>query len=117
MSLQPIIDKNAFEELKEAIGDDFIDEILQAYFDETPKLIKTLQKTLDDKDYEAFTRSAHSIKSTSNSIGALQYGAVARELEMAGRERNLENISAKVEKLISGYAEVKKALEELTHAQ
>jgi histidine phosphotransfer protein HptB len=117
MSSQLIIDMTTFEELKENMGVDFVDEILQAYFEETPKLINALQQALGVKDYEGFTRAAHSIKSTSNSVGALLYGTLARELEMAGKERNLENVSAKVETLVSGYAEVQQALEELIHAK
>jgi|WetSurMetagenome_2_1015567.scaffolds.fasta_scaffold684218_1 histidine phosphotransfer protein HptB len=117
MSSHLIIDVTTFEELKENMGLDFIDEILQAYFEETPKLIRNLQQALKTKDYEGFTRAAHSIKSTSNSVGALYYGTLARELEIIGKERNLENVSGKVEMLVSGYTEVQQALEELTHAK
>ena len=112
-----IIDMKVFEDLKENMGVDFIDEILDAYFEETPKLIETLQQTLEAGNFEGFTRAAHSIKSTSNSVGALQYGALARELEMAGKEKALDNVSGRVEALVSGFAEVKGDLEELTHAK
>lgn len=117
MSSHSIIDKTAFEELKENMGVDFIGEILQAYFEETPKLIENLEKSFSKKDYEAFTRAAHSIKSTSNSVGALAYGALARELEMAGKEHDLDNISEKVAELVSTFSEVKISLEELSNVQ
>ncbi len=117
MSTQPVIDRSTFENLKEAMGVDFIDELLQAYYDETPQLLLTLKQALANKDCETFQRSAHSIKSTSNSFGALQFGIMARELELMGKEKDLSGASEKVDALISTYADVKTALEELSHGE
>ncbi len=115
MSTQSIIDLPTFTALKELMGADFIDELLQAYYDETLKLLSDLKRALSSQDYETFQRSAHSIKSTSNSFGALEFGMMARELEMMGKEKNLEGASVKVDALANVYADVKKALEELNH--
>lgn len=116
MSEQSIIDLPTFEALKEAMGADYIDELLQAYFEETPQMLTDLQQALEKQDCETFRRAAHSIKSTSNSFGALQLGAQAKELEMMGREGKLEGAAAKVKALQENYQMVKKALEELSHA-
>ena len=86
MNTQSVIDLPTFEALKEAMGADYIGELLQAYFEETPQLLADLQQALEKQDCETFRRSAHSIKSTSNSFGALNFGADAKELEMMGRE-------------------------------
>ena len=107
MNSQSIIDLPTFECLKEAMGADFIDELLQAYFDETPKLLTALEEAYDRKDCESFTRAAHSIKSTSNSFGALQFGLMAKELEMIGRAGNLDDTLAKVEALTTSYETVR----------
>ncbi len=116
MNIQSIIDLPTFEALKEAMGADYIMEVIQAYFDETPQLLSDLGKALEKQDCETFRRSAHSIKSTSNSFGALQFGAQAKELEMMGREGRLEGAASKVETLQADYQLVKQALEELGHA-
>jgi HPt (histidine-containing phosphotransfer) domain-containing protein len=116
MNTQSIIDLPTFEALKEAMGADYIMEVIQAYFDETPQLLSDLRQSLEKQDCETFRRSAHSIKSTSNSFGALQLGVQAKELEMMGREGKLEGAAPKVEALLADYQEVKKALEELGHA-
>jgi histidine phosphotransfer protein HptB len=113
MDTQSIIDLPTFETLKETMGTDFIGELLQTYFEETPKLLSELQQALNSQDYEALRRSAHSIKSTSNSFGALQLGAQARELEIMGRESNLEGAPGKVQALVTGYGIVRQALEDL----
>lgn len=115
--MQSIIDISTFTALKESVGDDFIDELMNAYFDETPQLLSRLKKAFDDQDQETFTRSAHSIKSTSNSFGALQFGLIAWELEMMGRAGNLEGAPASLEALLSAYEEVRHALEELSHGE
>ena len=115
MNPQFIIDLTTFETLKDAMGADYINELVQAYFDETPQLLSNLQNALQILDYEAFRRAAHSIKSTSYSFGALKFGEMAKELEILGREAKLEGAANKVESLISGYKNVHQALEELCH--
>jgi HPt (histidine-containing phosphotransfer) domain-containing protein len=116
MSTQSIIDLPTFEALRESVGSDFLPELLQAYFTETPQLLTNLQHALASQDCDAFRLAAHSIKSTSNSFGALQFGTLAKDLEMMGREGNLQNAPDLVRTLTSGYAAVKKALQELSLA-
>ena len=115
MNLQSVIDLPTFETLKEAMGADYINELVQAYFEETPQLLSKLQQALARQDCDAFRQAAHSIKSTSNSFGALQFGALAKELEMMGREARLDGASGKVKSLVAGYQAVQQALEELSH--
>lgn len=115
MKPQPIIDQTTFDALKEAMGAEFLPELVSAYFDEMPILLSKLHQALAKQDCDAFRQAAHSIKSTSNSFGALEFGALAKELEMMGREVNLDGAPAKVEALTSGYELVRQALEGLTH--
>jgi len=115
MSVSSVIDLPTFEALKESMGADFIDELVQAYFEEAPQLLASLQQGLAGQDFELFRQAAHSIKSTSNSFGALELGAQARELEMLGKEATLEGAAGKVETLEKEYDIVKKSLEELCH--
>jgi len=115
MNPQSVIDLPTFEALQEAMGADFINELVQAYFEETPQLLSKLQQALSKKDCDAFRLAAHSIKSTSNSFGALQLGALAKELEMMGREARLEGASGKVKALVTDYELVHQALEQLSH--
>ena len=114
MNAQSIIDMPTFETLKENMGADFLPELVQAYFEETPQLLSKLEQALVRQDCDAFRQAAHSIKSTSNSFGALQLGAQARELEMMGRESNLEGAPGKVQALVTGYGIVRQALEDLS---
>jgi HPt (histidine-containing phosphotransfer) domain-containing protein len=114
--MNSIIDMPTFEALRDAMGVDYIGEVIQVYFEETPQLIANLKDALEKQDCEVFRRSAHSIKSTSNSFGALEFGIQAKELEMMGREGNLDGAASKVEALQVNYLLVKQALEELNRA-
>jgi histidine phosphotransfer protein HptB len=117
MSTQSLIDLPTFEALRESVGSDFLPELLQAYFTETPHLLANLQQALTGQDCDAFRLAAHSIKSTSNSFGALQFGALAKDLEMMAREGNLQYAPDLVRTLIGSYAAVKQALQELSHGE
>ena len=108
-----IIDATTFNSLIDTVGDDYIDELLHVDFEETKQLLVDLQKALEKQDVDAFRMVSHSIKSTSNSFGALQYGELAKELEFMGRAGNLEGAPGKVAELVSGYEAVRQALEGL----
>jgi HPt (histidine-containing phosphotransfer) domain-containing protein len=115
MNPETLIDMPTFNALLESMGADFLPELAQAYFDETPQLLGKLQQALNKQDQEAFRQAAHSIKSTSNSFGALEFGTLAKELEMMGREGRLQDAPGKVQDLVAGYEAVQLAIKELVH--
>jgi FOG: HPt domain len=86
----PLIDPEMFNELKQMSGTDFINELIDAFLDDAPNMIQNMHTALDTKDVESFRRNAHSLKSNANTFGATILGALAKELEMMGKENNLE---------------------------
>jgi HPt (histidine-containing phosphotransfer) domain-containing protein len=110
-----VIDLSTFEALKDAMGADFMTELVQTYFDETPQLFSKLQDALANQDCDGFRRAAHSIKSTSISFGALELGRLAKELEFLGRDSNLTDAPEKVKNLETRYGSVQQALKELVN--
>jgi HPt (histidine-containing phosphotransfer) domain-containing protein len=117
MTSDKIIDMPTFEALEESMGADFITELVQAYLQETPQLITALQQAFTAGDRDSFRRAAHSIKSTSNSFGALEFGSLARELEMIGKDGQLDSAKGKLEQLVNGFSDVKLSLEQACHAE
>ena len=113
MEAQAIIDLETFNELKELMGTDFLVELIDTYALETGGLIEQLRQALIGQDAAAFGRLAHSIKSSSASLGALAFSQQARELEMMGKANDLSDAGPKVERLAAGFLEVKRGLEEL----
>lgn len=104
-----VINQTTFEELKQMSGDDFINELIEAFLDDAPKMINAMQTALAAKDVESFRRNAHSMKSNANTFGATELGALAKELEMMGKENNLE-IGNRLDVLKEAYGKVAKEL-------
>ncbi|HET6597455.1 MAG TPA: Hpt domain-containing protein [Anaerolineales bacterium] len=85
----PAIDKSTFEELKQMSGADFINELIDAFLEDAPKMLQSMQSALDARDVDTFRRNAHSLKSNAYTFGATELGRLARELEYMARENNL----------------------------
>jgi len=83
------LDMTTFEELKQMSGADFIDELVDTFLEDSPKLVHEMKAALQSGDADSFRRAAHSLKSNSATFGATRLSELSRELEMLGRERRL----------------------------
>jgi histidine phosphotransfer protein HptB len=108
----PVIDKAAFEELKQMSGPDFINELIDAFLEDAPNMIQSMQTAVATGDTESFRRNAHSLKSNAYTFGAMELGALARELEGMGKENNL-NIGNRLEILGESFTNVVEELKGL----
>ncbi len=113
MEEQAIIDMPTYFQLKELMGDDFVIELIDTYNVETGGLIEQLRQALSCGDASVFGRVAHSIKSSSASLGALTFSQQARELEMMGKANDLTGAADKLAKLATDFLQVKQFLEGL----
>lgn len=111
------IDSQVFNALKEEVGADFMGEMVEIYCDDTRQQIELLQSALAQGDVGTFTRAAHSLKSTSLSLGALAFGSLARELEMLGRSGSLAETFEIYLKMQSACEPLFQALKDLCHDQ
>ena len=109
----PIIDQAIFEELKQMSGEDFINELIDTFLEDAPKMIAEIKSALDAKDAETFRRAAHSMKSNANTFGATQLAALAKELEMLGKENKLPDNGDQLWALEEAYASVSEELKRL----
>src|SRR4030095_16966588 len=113
---QPAIDPITFEELQETAGTEFVRELIDTSLTEAPLMLATLDRALAARNADEFRRAAHSLKSNSNTFGALALGALARELELSGVDAVLADNEKPLEALRREYARVAAALTELRHA-
>jgi len=88
----PILDEGVLAELMESTGGDigFVRELIETYLADTPVQLDAMSAAVEADDADALVRPAHTLKSSSATIGAMRLSAVARELEMAGRTGALE---------------------------
>ncbi|MCR4641741.1 MAG: DegV family protein [Lachnospiraceae bacterium] len=68
--------------------------VLKIYYDSYQAKSDELKRYYDDGDWENYTVKIHALKSSSRLVGALALGNDAEKLEMAGKEGNIEYISA-----------------------
>ncbi len=88
----PVLDERVLDELVATTGDDasFVRELVQTFLAETPEQMQAIDAAVEADDADALVRPAHTLKSSSATVGAMRLSSVARELEMAGRSGSLE---------------------------
>lgn len=64
---------------------DLLYQLAQQYCDESASVTHTLQALLHEGNLEVLTRELHTLKATSQSVGAEGVAAVARKAEQAAR--------------------------------
>jgi len=113
---QNLIQLSVFEDLKIAIGADFINEVIDAFFEEAPELITALEQSLEASDIDTFRRSAHSLKSNGACFGAIAFSEAAKELEFLAKDGELDQVGDKVVLLRTQFESVRSELEAMkTH--
>jgi two-component system sensor histidine kinase RpfC len=65
-----------------SIGDqDFVDEMIESFFNDAEESLETLQMAVTEQDLNQFRFAAHAMKSCSNNIGAVILAALCGKLE------------------------------------
>ena len=90
------LDMIVYEELKEATGADFIDELVDTYLEDAPRLLQELKSSAETQDAEMFRRAAHSLKSNSATFGANRLSGMARELEILAKDEKLSEAATRL---------------------
>jgi HPt (histidine-containing phosphotransfer) domain-containing protein len=115
MMSAPAIDSATFEALKQMTGVDFVVELVDTFLQEAPAMLDELRRALAAQDADKFRRAAHSLKSNANTFGALTLGAMARELELGGVAKVIEDGGQPLDALAQEYSRVAAALTDLQH--
>ena len=110
------IDRATYDELKETAGEDFVDELVDTFLDEAPRLLDDLRGAYEKRDAEVFRRTAHSLKSNGNTFGAKNFAAMAKDLELGGVNPVAQAGGAPIDALAEEFRQVAAALKELRNA-
>lgn len=89
---------------------DLVRTVLEQYLTTTPPLLQELQSAIAQNDAAAVQRSAHSLKSSSATIGAVLIASLSKELEILGKTQDLATAATVISRIEAAYAEVQKAL-------
>ena len=94
MEQHPAVDQAAYAAMKTTMGEIFT-SVIDAFLDYVPTQMAGLDAAIQQADCETIFNCAHSIKSSSSSIGALGLASTAEQIEQLGRK----GISAGTEQL------------------
>jgi HPt (histidine-containing phosphotransfer) domain-containing protein len=88
----PILDATVLDALRESVGGDdaFVADLVETYLGDAPIQLEAIRAALGAGDAEALVRPAHTLKSASFTVGAMRVGDLGRELEMRGRNGDVE---------------------------
>ena len=101
-----VVDWN--EALRTAGGNrELLTEIVEAFLEESRRLMKAMQEAADQGDMVTLERSAHTLKSAARYFGANHASETALRLELMGRDRQLPHVR-------EGLAELQAELANLT---
>src|SRR5262249_13441261 len=106
LAAMPILDDASIAALRDPdLGGDpeFLVEVGDAFFSDTPPRIEALKAGLASGDGETLGRAAHSLKGSSGNFGALRLQAVCADVERLGRAGQLATLAPLVERLESEY--------------
>lgn len=109
-----VLDGPTLEALFESVGDnsEFLAELIDTYVADAPAQVASLRAALEAGDVEALVRPAHTLKSSSASLGALGLAEQCRQLEHAARDGSLGGAADAVEAIAAEVDRVATALEE-----
>jgi histidine phosphotransfer protein HptB len=97
------IDPTVFAELQDAMGPEFVAELVTTFFAEAPAMLAELTGAADAGDKDNFRRAAHSIKSNADIFGAADLVALARQMELSGLSEDPDQNAAQIISLTEHY--------------
>ena len=109
------IDAQVLESLLDMLGDDqeVLAEIINCYLDESPKIVTAIQTSVSNQDADSLGKAAHSFKSSSASVGAINLSELCVQLESKGKIGDLEGVLELVSQMSDEYAQVEIALKKI----
>ena len=109
----PVIDKAVYKDLQETTGTEFAAELADTFLQEATGMLSELREARADNHADRFRRAAHSLKTNSNTFGAMRLGALAREMELRGLDADPARDAAAIAALESEYTRAAAALKDL----
>lgn len=80
---EPVVDVETLTQLQKATGDDprIMRKVIDVYLGDAPRQIELIRTGVSDGNMERVNRGAHTLKSTSGTMGAHRLAQMSRELE------------------------------------
>lgn len=113
VSTHTTFDPSAFEELKASVGDGpFLANLITEYIDDARQHLATMRQAIEKRDAALLERTAHTLKSTSETMGAEGLAAISYNIEMLAHDDRLDEAATHVPAATEQFAAVQTALQE-----
>ena len=99
--------------IKYATSEDIYKKVLKIFCEGAKDKANELTTFIEDEDLASFTIHIHGLKSSAKTIGLNHLSEMAKELELAGKENNLELIKQKLEAFLKEYHRIAESIGEL----
>jgi CheY-like chemotaxis protein len=90
---------------------DLLERVITTYLKDAPRLLQTMVDSLQRRDAAGLRLAAHSLKSSSASLGAIHLAAGCKVIELRARTNDLAGVEAQVADLAREFQAVARALE------
>lgn len=107
------INADVIENLKSLGGMDLLAELNIVFIRTSEELIKDIHKAISTNDSTLLQEKAHSLKSSSGNMGALQLSEICMQLEKIGHSKNLSQAQALAQSLDSEFKQASLELSEI----
>ena len=88
-----------------------LSSLIDTYLSDSPKLLNRLMSAASDKDAEELNRAAHSFKSSSATLGAMNLSGLCAALEAKAREGEIADAASRVAAIVEEFEAVKEGLD------
>ncbi|ARF53316.1 hypothetical protein B1H19_03260 [Streptomyces gilvosporeus] len=80
----PVLDTPTFERLVGSFGKEFVSRLIDAFLEDSPQLIESLRRSLDQGNGSELRRAAHTLKSHANTFGFPRLARPCQDAEDIG---------------------------------
>ena len=119
ITLSGVLDAEAIRRLRELdpTGEShLLTRVFQAFETSLNRLLPQLEQARDSADAAGVRLVAHTLKSSSATIGAVQLSKVCAEVEAMAQQSRLDAATSGIAQILSGAQSVREALRKLTAA-
>jgi HPt (histidine-containing phosphotransfer) domain-containing protein len=78
---EQVVDEGVIRRMRVELGDAGLEALARLFVEQTPRLMNQLRWAVDRRDAATARHTAHSLKGTSSSVGAVGLATLCRELE------------------------------------
>lgn len=101
---------NQIRALQRPNAPNVVHKIINSYLHDAPQLLEAARQAIAQNDSSTLYRTAHSLKSTSASLGALTLAGLCKELEAVGRAQTTDKAGTLLVAIEQEYTHVQEAL-------